>query len=84
MNAFPISKARSAGCCLAPTGGAHRHLHGCPAARLNPPTAGRGRRRGTAGRGARQLEEYFAGTRREFDLPLRLQGTEFQQRVWRN
>jgi methylated-DNA-[protein]-cysteine S-methyltransferase len=30
----------------------------------------------------RQLGEYFAGTRREFDLPLRLQGTEFQQRVW--
>jgi methylated-DNA-[protein]-cysteine S-methyltransferase len=32
---------------------------------------------------ARQLAEYFAGARREFDLPLRLQGTAFQQRVWR-
>jgi len=32
----------------------------------------------------RQLSEYFAGTRREFDLPLRMQGTDFQQRVWRN
>ncbi len=31
----------------------------------------------------RQLQEYFAGKRREFDLPLRLAGTEFQQRVWR-
>jgi methylated-DNA-[protein]-cysteine S-methyltransferase len=31
----------------------------------------------------RQLTEYFAGTRREFDLPLRPQGTAFQQRVWR-
>jgi methylated-DNA-[protein]-cysteine S-methyltransferase len=31
----------------------------------------------------RQLREYFAGTRREFDLPLRLQGSPFQQRVWR-
>jgi len=31
---------------------------------------------------ARQLHEYFAGTRREFDLPLRLQGTVFQRRVW--
>jgi methylated-DNA-[protein]-cysteine S-methyltransferase len=31
----------------------------------------------------RQLTEYFAGHRREFDLPLRLQGTVFQQRVWR-
>jgi methylated-DNA-[protein]-cysteine S-methyltransferase len=29
-----------------------------------------------------QLEEYFAGTRREFEVPLRLEGTPFQQRVW--
>jgi methylated-DNA-[protein]-cysteine S-methyltransferase len=31
----------------------------------------------------RQLDEYFAGTRREFDLPLHLQGTVFQSQVWR-
>ena len=31
----------------------------------------------------RQLSEYFAGSRREFDLPLRLNGTLFQTRVWR-
>lgn len=30
-----------------------------------------------------QLEEYFAGTRRRFDLPLAPRGTEFQRRVWR-
>jgi methylated-DNA-[protein]-cysteine S-methyltransferase len=30
-----------------------------------------------------QLEEYFRGERREFDLPLAPQGTEFQRRVWR-
>ncbi len=30
----------------------------------------------------RQLAEYFAGERREFDLPLGPRGTEFQQRVW--
>ena len=29
-----------------------------------------------------QLEEYFAGRRREFDLPLHPIGTAFQQRVW--
>ncbi len=29
-----------------------------------------------------QLAEYFAGTRRAFDLPLRPAGTEFQRRVW--
>jgi methylated-DNA-[protein]-cysteine S-methyltransferase len=31
----------------------------------------------------RQLEEYFCGQRSQFDLPLRMAGTEFQQRVWR-
>jgi methylated-DNA-[protein]-cysteine S-methyltransferase len=31
----------------------------------------------------RQLTEYFAGSRRVFELPLRLQGTDFQRRVWR-
>ena len=31
---------------------------------------------------ARQLDEYFSGRRRQFDLPLDLEGTEFQQRVW--
>jgi methylated-DNA-[protein]-cysteine S-methyltransferase len=30
----------------------------------------------------RQLTEYFAGVRREFDLPMRLHGTAFQTRVW--
>lgn len=29
-----------------------------------------------------QLGEYFAGTRRIFDLPLRPAGTPFRQRVW--
>ena len=32
----------------------------------------------------RQLDEYFSGTRREFDLPLDLQGTEFQVAAWRS
>lgn len=34
------------------------------------------------GEATRQLTEYFAGNRREFDLELRPQGTEFQQEVW--
>lgn len=29
-----------------------------------------------------QLQEYFAGTRRQFDLPLLLEGTPFQQKAW--
>ncbi|MDP9292843.1 MAG: methylated-DNA--[protein]-cysteine S-methyltransferase [Actinomycetota bacterium] len=31
---------------------------------------------------ARQLAQYFAGTRRSFDVPLRLAGGAFQRRVW--
>lgn len=30
----------------------------------------------------RQLEQYFAGQRQRFDLPLDFQGTDFQQQVW--
>ncbi len=30
----------------------------------------------------RQLEEYFAGSRRAFDVPLLLRGSEFELRVW--
>ena len=32
---------------------------------------------------ARQLRAYFAGTAREFDLPLDMVGTAFQKLVWR-
>ena len=31
---------------------------------------------------AAQLDEYFAGRRRTFELDLELKGTEFQRRVW--
>ena len=36
-----------------------------------------------AAEAVRQLRAYFAGKLRRFDLPLDLQGTEFQLRVWR-
>ena len=29
-----------------------------------------------------QLDEYFSGKRKEFDLPIKANGTEFQQKVW--
>ena len=29
-----------------------------------------------------QLEEYFAGERKEFDVPMELDGTPFQREVW--
>jgi methylated-DNA-[protein]-cysteine S-methyltransferase len=31
----------------------------------------------------KQLDEYFAGRRKEFTLPLSFQGTAFQVRVWK-
>jgi methylated-DNA-[protein]-cysteine S-methyltransferase len=31
---------------------------------------------------ATQLEEYFAGERTEFDIPMELDGTQFQREVW--
>lgn len=31
---------------------------------------------------ATQLDEYFAGVRTEFELPISLRGTEFERRVW--
>ena len=30
----------------------------------------------------RQISEYFAGSRQEFDLPVTMEGTEFQRQVW--
>jgi methylated-DNA-[protein]-cysteine S-methyltransferase len=30
----------------------------------------------------RQLEAYFAGERTRFDLPVKVNGTDFQRRVW--
>ena len=33
-------------------------------------------------RTAEQLREYFAGTRREFDLPIAPHGSDFQRRAW--
>ncbi|HIR73176.1 MAG TPA: methylated-DNA--[protein]-cysteine S-methyltransferase [Candidatus Coprenecus pullicola] len=33
-------------------------------------------------RTVRELDEYFRGERKEFDIPLLLAGSEFQKRVW--
>ena len=32
--------------------------------------------------GVRQVSEYFEGSRKEFDLPIQLEGTDFQRQVW--
>lgn len=33
-------------------------------------------------RTAEELDEYFAGTRKGFDIPVQLVGTDFQRRIW--
>lgn len=30
-----------------------------------------------------QLEEYFVGKRKDFNIPLEIKGTEFQEKVWK-
>ena len=40
--------------------------------------------RGPVSQAVKQLREYFAGKRADFDLPLAPEGTEFQRNVWRN
>ncbi len=39
--------------------------------------------RGVLAETVKQLREYFAGRRTQFDLPLALEGTAFQRSVWR-
>ena len=39
--------------------------------------------KGVVARAVRQLKEYFAGKRADFDLPLAPEGTEFQRTVWK-
>ena len=46
------------------------------------PRRGRARSRGTLRRAAAQLDEYFAGERTTFDVPLAQHGTPFELRVW--
>ena len=38
---------------------------------------------GAVGAAVKQLREYFAGSRTEFELPLAPEGTAFQKTVWR-
>src|SRR4051794_17628592 len=51
--------------------------------RHRPPLPPGARRENTAFTPVReQLDEYFAGERIEFDLPLRMEGSPFQREVW--
>ena len=50
--------------------------------RLSPKSVGEGDWPEPLVAAVAQLEEYFAGDRRHFDLPLELAGTDFQKSVW--
>lgn len=34
------------------------------------------------GEAIRQLDEYFSGKRKQFDLPISIEGTDFRKKVW--
>ena len=46
------------------------------------PVAGENRATALTNDAATQLQEYLAGKRREFDVPLDMQGSAFQKTVW--
>lgn len=48
----------------------------------NPPSDFQEQHTPLLDRAAQELEEYFAGKRKQFDLPLNPAGTEFQHRIW--
>jgi methylated-DNA-[protein]-cysteine S-methyltransferase len=63
-------------------GAALNRLHMQDAPRPISPSPGWHREDEPFATAAMQLSEYFAGVRREFDLPLALHGNEFELRVW--
>jgi methylated-DNA-[protein]-cysteine S-methyltransferase len=54
-----------------------------PTGRRQPKEPGNGQLPAPLVAALAQLEEYFAGRRRSFELPLELDGTDFQRSVWR-
>ena len=68
---------------LAGDGSALREIRFRGGRRCTEPDAGWREGGALLERAARQLEQYFAGERRTFDLPLALEGTDFQRAVWR-
>jgi methylated-DNA-[protein]-cysteine S-methyltransferase len=54
----------------------HQHIKGKDKWNLQPQHA-------LLQRAINQLDDYFKGMRRTFDLPLDMRGTPFQQKIWR-
>ena len=55
-----------------------------PNKKMPPEPTWKENRRGVVAEAVRQLKDYFAGARSDFDLPVQPEGTEFQRRVWRS
>ncbi len=60
----------------------HDHRHAPDEQAFGPADPGPGAAADVLAETERQLREYFAGSRTEFDLPLAMPGTAFQLRVW--
>ena len=60
-----------------------RHVPDRPEQNWKPVTREDAAQRAILERAREQLDEYFAGARSQFDLPLDLVGTAFQRSVWK-
>ena len=67
---------------IAETDGSITHLFFESNADKNAPSDFERRETPLIKKAAKQLKEYYAGKRREFDLPLEFAGTDFQKLVW--
>jgi methylated-DNA-[protein]-cysteine S-methyltransferase len=75
----PVGRIRLSG----RTDGVLTGLHLADHDRCPPPGAGWTYNDAAFDGARQQLEEYFAGTRTEFDVPLELDGSAFQVAVWK-
>ena len=60
-----------------------RHVADHPPPQWRPASAAPSEQSAILERTTRQLDEYFAGRRTDFDVPVDLDGSDFQRAVWR-
>lgn len=68
--------------CLCDWISSHRHTRNCRIVNQNNPYPDTNEDKILLYKASEQLDEYFAGERRSFDLPLQFEGTDFQKDVW--
>ena len=83
MNAYGFLDSPIGSLMISTDGSALTGLYmGTPSKRPNIETWREDPDAGVLREAARQLNEYFTGKRRKFELPLKFNGTEFQHLVW--